>query len=352
MSSTLSHCSTSDETSPKAVRGDGPRRPAEGENDHADAGKRRDVALADHHPCEHCETQLAEFATRLANIERQLRQMTTAVPEESLELSDPTAPHRDSTAGDAPADAIGPAPGGLPLAELTEDAAYRARPLDSRGREAEGSSGQVHRASDLPSWAEEYQSDEVDQSVKACVERLLQRVGNVGDRPNGVEAGVSSAEPRVEDAPTAVEESSIVATIGSEDRERPIALPVPAEPAGSPVERHVPRRAAAAELNGLSDMRQVANLSARTAIRAFEKNRAANHAIHRVPLMLVGLVCGAFLLFLATRGESGDVQTVLYAGAAVSLFAGSAAGWQAVSVLCRWMFADRSTKFRNHEMPS
>jgi hypothetical protein len=204
----------------------------------------------------------------------------------------------------------------------------------------------------LPSWAEEYQSDDVDPSVKACVERLLQRVGNVGDRPNGVEAGASSAEPRAEDAPTAVEKSSMVATTGSDERERPIAPPAPAEPEESPVERCVPRRAAAAELDGLSEMRQVANLSARTAIHAFEKNRAAKRAIHRVPLMLVGLVCGAILLFLATSGAIGDVRTVLYAGAAVSLFAGSAAGWKAVSVLCRWMFADRSTKLRNHEMPS
>ena len=287
---------------------------------------------------------MTDFESRLANIEQQLEQLAAALHDGPLRLTDADPYVEDNRASESPAISDDSASGGLPLASLTEDAAYRACPVDGRDEPSRGSGAEVHKPSELPSWAEAYQGDDVDESVKDYVERLLQRVGNAGDKRDKEEAESSSAGVWAARPQATVEESPILAAIMSEEDESPSVSSVPTEPADLPVEPYAPRSLPPERLTSLLEMREVANVSAEVAIRTFEKNRAAKNAIDRVPLMLVGLACGIFLLYFATTQNAGLPQVLLFAGAAVSLLAGAGAGWQAVSVLRRWMSSGSATR--------
>jgi hypothetical protein len=91
-------------------------------------------------------------------------------------------------------------------------------------------------------------------------------------------------------------------------------------------------------------MRQLANLSAKAAIRNFEKSRATKHAFDRLPLLMVGLSCGLFLLYFASTSDGRLMQLLLYTGMAASFLAAIAAAGQAVSVLLRWMATSKENE--------
>jgi len=85
----------------------------------------------------------------------------------------------------------------------------------------------------------------------------------------------------------------------------------------------------------------VAKLSAKIAIREFEKNRAAKNMLERIPLALVGLACGAFLSYFLAASEGGTTRLLLAAGAGIAFLAASAAAWQAGSSLHTWLAVRR-----------
>jgi hypothetical protein len=236
----------------------------------------------------------------------------------------------------------------------------------------------------LPTWAEAYQNDDVDESVRDYVEQLLQRMGTGGEE-KPVRTETPDVASRVAKAwesacPTeAVSESAETKTDGSSED----GLSVPASPppeleqtepstpventrrtaedvapvapasndpaqdllAESPgytnVESYSPRSLPPERLANLNELRELANISATAAIRTFEKGRAAKNAFDRVPLIMVGLSCGLFLLYFATTCDNPMMQMLLYAGVGLSFLAASVAAGQALSVLFRWLATAR-----------
>ncbi len=314
------------------------------ERDDANTEQGPDAVAADRCRCEQCGARFTDFESRLSSIERQLDQLAEARRNAPLHLADSDPYVGDNKASASPAISDGSAPRGLPLASLNEEAAYSACPVDGLDDELRGSGAEAHKPSDLPSWAEAYQGDDVDESVKDYVEHLLRRVGNAGDKKDEGEAEATRANSRADGAPATAGRSPILAAIISEEDDPPTISQVPDESCDLPDEPYAPRSFPPERLTSLSEMREVANVSAQAAIRTFEKNLAHKNALDRVPLMLVGLACGIFLFFFATTRNAGFAQALLFAGAAVSLIAGAGAGWQAVSVLRRWMSSGSATR--------
>jgi hypothetical protein len=229
----------------------------------------------------------------------------------------------------------------------------------------------------LPAWAAAYQAEDVDESVRDYVAHLLQRISsesdqkNIVDRPDatqelpaGREAASSPQNQSRGDAATVRESQADQHTASSldpgqlqspggpsvwksplEETERMQTLLWPssgADAAGAAASTSpmlsagfAPRSLPAERLANLAEMRELANLSAKAAIRSFEKTRAAKHAFDRLPLMMVGLACGLFLLYFAGTCGGQFMQTLLYAAVGFSFLAAAAAAGQAVLVLIR-----------------
>ena len=78
-------------------------------------------------------------------------------------------------------------------------------------------------------------------------------------------------------------------------------------------------------------------MSATAAIRTFEKQQAARKTFDRLPLLLIGLVCGLMLLFSAfSSGKSG-----MFVGAGAAFLAAALTAWQVLVVARRWLWASR-----------
>ena len=89
--------------------------------------------------------------------------------------------------------------------------------------------------------------------------------------------------------------------------------------------------------SSLDAMREVANLSATAAIRDFEKNQAARKTFDRLPLLLIGVVCGLMLLYSAlASGRSG-----MFVGAGAAFVGAALTAWQLLAVARRWLSASQ-----------
>jgi hypothetical protein len=311
-----------------------------------------DAAFTDRQSCGDCERQLSDFERRLANIERQVEQLSAAL-NGNLPYERAFGDHADTHHSDASALAVDDCgPRGLPLDSLTEEAAYRAHPIDGRSEAATAFDAEPRSPSDVPSWAEDYQDDDVDESVKDYIERLLQRVGGSGGKAETGDAKASPAAITEERSPRTADPSPLLAAMLSEEAPPAHGPTDPVQPAVLSDEPYAPRSLPPERLTSLSEMREVANITAEAAIRTFEKSRATKHAVDRVPLMLVGLACGIALFYLACARPIGLAQVLLFAGAAVSLLASAGAAWQAVSVLRHWMPRGQAKHDRSDPQPT
>jgi chromate transport protein ChrA len=82
----------------------------------------------------------------------------------------------------------------------------------------------------------------------------------------------------------------------------------------------------------LASMRELAHISAQAAIRSFEKARATRQALNRLPVLLVSLLCGVFLLYTAVSSS----QSLIYLATAAAFVIALDAGWHAVRPLLDW----------------
>ena len=90
----------------------------------------------------------------------------------------------------------------------------------------------------------------------------------------------------------------------------------------------------------LEAMRLVANLSATAAIRTYEKSQAARKTVDRLPLLLIGLVCGLMLLYSAF--SSG--QAAMLVGAGVAFVGVALTAWQVLFIFFRWLAASQPVR--------
>ena len=200
------------------------------------------------------------------------------------------------------------------------------------------------QASELPAWEERSDDEELDVSVRDYIERLLQR-DNAGPLDHPSEASrVPRIEPPVapipqdadaESPPTALEsslpEEQHISDPPAADRleESPDATP---GPASLPPRHSRPERDA-----NLDAMRVVANLSAKAAIRTYEKSQAARKTVDRLPLLLIGLICALMLLY--TAFSSGEKAMLV--GAGVAFLGAALTAWQLMIIVLRWLLASR-----------
>jgi hypothetical protein len=195
-------------------------------------------------------------------------------------------------------------------------------------------------APQTPHWAQTDDEEELDTSVREYIERLLQQVSDPSEKLVPAAAEVSAAPPPQNGGP-ADQEPSV------ESRPLPAEQNV-SEPA---VRDHIEEASAASleppvlaplslppesELK-LDAMREVANLSATAAIRDFEKNQAARKTFDRLPLLLIGLVCGLMLLYSAfLSGKWG-----MFVGAGAAFVGAALTAWQLLALAPRWLSASQ-----------
>jgi hypothetical protein len=84
-------------------------------------------------------------------------------------------------------------------------------------------------------------------------------------------------------------------------------------------------------------MRAVASLSAKAAIRTYEKSQAARKTVDRLPLLLIGLICALMLLY--TAFSSGE--KFLLVGAGVAFLGAALTAWQVMLIVLRWLAASQ-----------
>jgi hypothetical protein len=175
--------------------------------------------------------------------------------------------------------------------------------------------------------------DDVLPRQESSPTAILETVGQEkasSDPPTG-KLQAESCEPATHD-PEPLEAAGPVAEMRVESFNYPSA------------ESYSPRSLPPERLANLNELRELANISATAAIQTFEKGRAARNAFDRVPLIMVGLSCGVFLLYFATTCESQMMQLLLYLGVGLSFLAATVAAGQAVSVLFCWLATARQTK--------
>ncbi len=348
--------------------------------------------------CPSCGEQFAELQSRISQIEQRLGELLSDRCDEvgrradsnpdTLELGDSPAETRQAATTNSQSE----------VAECTETPAYTARlvrdDVQSPPSPAEEAPSEP---TDLPKWAEAYQNDDVDESVRDYVEQLLQRMST--DEGGESSHSEATAEANSDASRREVPCSSDDSTDPPEAEVRPprddlhscaSRQPEASEPdrlaAGAPpiippyptdertvsrtyesrdlashfraespeyarAEPYSPRSLPPERLANLNEMRALANISATAAIRIFEKGRVAKNTFDRLPLIMVGVSCGLFLLYFATTCDSQLMKLLLYAGVGFSFLAAAVATGQALSVLFRWMATARSPKTPPKDAP-
>jgi hypothetical protein len=189
---------------------------------------------------------------------------------------------------------------------------------------------------DLPEWAQGYDSDDdVDESVRDYIARLLDRVGGDSQKPPLPQGGKAvSSQPPSLDKPSGPSPAKSE-PVAPEAEESPAASSEPVEPAIEEAagDVYVPRSLPPERTTNIGAMRELANISAEAAIRCYEKNQAAKSFLEKSSIALVALGCGVFLLYWAiTYGH-----ITMYMGAAAAFTAAAVAAWQVLMILLRWL---------------
>ncbi len=197
----------------------------------------------------------------------------------------------------------------------------------------------------LPAWDQSNDDEELDVSVRDYVERLLKRGGaasldhsSEAKRVHTIEQPSTASQQDAESPPMVMEQSVQHEAAGDDP---PAAHLYEAAPAATPdVASLVPRRLPPERDANLDAMRLVANLSATAAIRTYEKSQAARKTVDRLPLLLIGVVCGLMLLYSAF--SSGEKSMLIGAGLA---FVGAAlTAWQVILIVLRWLAASQPVR--------
>ncbi len=203
-----------------------------------------------------------------------------------------------------------------------------------------------------PAWDPASDDEELDQSVREYVERLLKRdeAVRVARRPEPAPAPPSPMAPPPAKPPAS---SSRFRADDEAAVAKPLAAAEPtttSPPRVSPPEEFVETASPAANLPvrrprpdhdvNLEAMRLVANLSATAAIRTYEKSQAARKTMDRLPLLLIGVVCGLMLLYAAW--SSGT--SAMLVGAGVAFVGAALTAWQLLFILYRWLAASRPVR--------
>lgn len=206
-------------------------------------------------------------------------------------------------------------------------------------------------AAPVPAWEPSSDDEELDESVREYVDRLLKRdeakrVARRVEPPQTppTKPSASSLRPRADDEAAVAKPPA--AAMAPAAAEPPVSIPPMVAPseelpdtaslAGSlPVRRPRPDH----DVN-LEAMRLVANLSATAAIRTYEKSQAARKTMDRLPLLLIGVVCGLMLLY--TAWSSG--ASAMLVGAGVAFVGAALTAWQLLFILFRWLAASRPVR--------
>jgi hypothetical protein len=198
------------------------------------------------------------------------------------------------------------------------------------------------RAAALPVWDQRGDGEELDDSVRDYIERLLKRDSPNPLPPSSPASQMAAIQPPLDsprqeedaEASPAAREPSVAgeATVGDlppvhRFEESPVATPGSAS-------LHPLRPRPERDAN-LEAMRLVANLSATAAIRTYEKSQAARKTFDRLPLLLIGLICGLMLLYSAF--SSG--QAAMLVGAGVAFVGAALTAWQVLFIFFRWRAA-------------
>jgi len=193
-------------------------------------------------------------------------------------------------------------------------------------------------ASQVPVWAQRTDDEELDQSVREYIARLLKPVCSPAEEPVPAATG-DLTEPQniaqdtwatAEDSRSAPPKGDVPEAADADTAEDPPAIapsPSALAPLSLPPEHE----------SSLDAMREVAKLSATAAIRTFEKQEAARKTFDRLPLLLVGLICGLMLLYSAVAsGKSG-----MFVGAGAAFLAAALTAWQLLVIGRRWLWASQ-----------
>jgi len=200
-------------------------------------------------------------------------------------------------------------------------------------------------------WEQTSDDEELDASVREYVERLLKRdeVARNGRSPEPAptapstppmppsRAQASSPRPELDDEPAAdtrppVEPAADIKRMAARFEDAPDTAPLPTS-------LTLPRPHPDHDVN-LEAMRMVANVSASAAIRSYEKTQAARKTLDRLPLLLIGVVCGLMLLY--TAFSSGAAAMLV--GAGVAFLGAALTAWQLLFIFFRWLAASRPVR--------
>jgi hypothetical protein len=198
------------------------------------------------------------------------------------------------------------------------------------------------RATAMPVWEQRGDGEELDVSVRDYIERLLKKDSVSPLHPSLQASQVAAIAPPV-DSPRQDGDAQSPPAAWEEPGPEEVAVGVlpPAHrfeesPDATPASAGlVPLRPRPERDANLEAMRLVANLSATAAIRTYEKSQAARKTIDRLPLLLIGLVCGLMLLYSAL--SSG--QAAMLVGAGVAFVGAALTAWQVLFIFFRWLAA-------------
>ena len=138
--------------------------------------------------------------------------------------------------------------------------------------------------------------DNHDESIEDYMARLLQRISDDDDSP-----AVSAPSTGIESVPTSAAPTSAV--------ENTIPEPIQAEP--GPQLEYVPRAQAPEQAGKLEAMREVANMSARSAINTHTRMRGGKASHLRLAVALIAMVVGGVLQWMSSTTNSGFGQVGL-----------------------------------------
>jgi len=136
-----------------------------------------------------------------------------------------------------------------------------------------------------------------DESIEDYMARLLQRVSDDDDDS----PAVSAPSTGIESVPTSAAPTSAV--------ENTIPEPIQAEP--GPQLEYVPRAQAPEQAGKLEAMREVANMSARSAINTHTRMRGGKASHLRLAVALIAMVVGGVLQWISSTTNPGFGQVGL-----------------------------------------
>jgi len=195
-----------------------------------------------------------------------------------------------------------------------------------------------------PNWLQQYQDqqDDMDDSITDYMSRLLQRVGGEDETPSPREArSVPASSPPSKEPPPREETPESSDTEMSTEEQMTSAQPeVPDSVAQEDgLEKDFsPRNAAPERETNMAAMRELANVSARSAIHTCDKNRTAKSAMGSMPFLVAELGIGGLLLYWATTSN----QAIAYAAAAIAFLAAALTGARTVCLFLKTALASLS----------